>query len=494
MPGETFARETRYAGYPSAVMFDEPNGKAVQHLLWGDWLELSGPARDGWLPVHGRGHDGWMRQDTVTHERLLEIVFVDIGQGDGALVVTPDDRHLLVDAGQGDNMFRFLRWKYRLKKPFSFAAAVISHSDVDHYAGFGPILANPNVDVGTIYHNGIVERAGTERFGAREGGYLTGLVDTREELERLLAPAENRGRLHYPRLLFDALSSGRVGDIRALSSNDKHLPGFAPDGVGGVAVEVLGPVRDHGTGVPRLPWLGDLGKTKNGHSVVLRLVYRDISILLGGDLNTSAEHHLLSSHTGYPAPPRSESEAAALLEGARRVFRSDIAKACHHGSADFTDLFLRAVDPIATVISSGDNEPHSHPRADSLGAVGRWGRGRRPLVFSTELARSAPDMISHPCVLRTRIRAAQSKVNAASEGKAREHAQADLDKLIDKIDRSVAVFGAINLRTDGNKVVVAQKIEAPRAKDKKWDIYRLERDGNGVLVYLSKHDRRIGTL
>jgi hypothetical protein len=30
---------------------------------------------------------------------------------------------------------------------------------------------------------------------------------------------------------------------------------------------------------------GDDGKTKNGHSVVLRLKYREIRILMGGDLN-----------------------------------------------------------------------------------------------------------------------------------------------------------------------------------------------------------------
>src|SRR5215207_5961693 len=72
----------------------------------------------------------------------------------------------------------------------------------------------------------------------------------------------------------------------------------------------------------------------------------------------------------------------------RETFEADVAKACHHGSADFTDLFLRAVNPTAAIVSSGDNESYAHPRPDALGAFGKCGRGSRPLIFSTELARS----------------------------------------------------------------------------------------------------------
>jgi hypothetical protein len=39
-------------------------------------------------------------------------VFVDIGQGDGCLMITPDDKLFVIDAGAGDNMLRFLRWRF----------------------------------------------------------------------------------------------------------------------------------------------------------------------------------------------------------------------------------------------------------------------------------------------------------------------------------------------------------------------------------------------
>lgn len=55
----------------------------------------------------------------------------------------------------------------------------------------------------------------------------------------------------------------------------------------------------------------------------------------------------------------------------------------------------------------------------------------------------------------------------------------------------MAVYGMINVRTDGDRVVIAQKLEQPRTSTgEKWDVYRLERDGeSGELRYVSKHER-----
>ncbi|HEX9596969.1 MAG TPA: hypothetical protein VF982_08840, partial [Anaerolineales bacterium] len=108
------ATSTRFAGYPSAVVYDKPEDKkkAVQHLLWGDWLRLKKGRKEGYVEVHARGVDGWMKEEDIQKERLLEVAFVDIGQGDGCLLVTPEDKHMVIDAGQEDNMARFLRWRY----------------------------------------------------------------------------------------------------------------------------------------------------------------------------------------------------------------------------------------------------------------------------------------------------------------------------------------------------------------------------------------------
>ena len=56
-----------------------------------------------------------------------------------------------------------------------------------------------------------------------------------------------------------------------------------------------------------------------------------------------------------------------------------------------------------------------------------------------------------------------------------------------KLARSVDVYGAINLRTDGEKIVMAQKLEKKRGNDE-WDIYRIEQDDSGEFHYLSKYE------
>lgn len=479
---------TKFAGYPSALIFDQPAGKAKKLLLWGDHITTTGPSAAGWTPVKSRGVAGFMADASVTDERLLEIVFVDIGQGDGALVITPDDRHLLIDAGQEDNMYRFLRWRYnRFTRPCTFEAAVISHPDKDHYQGFAPIFNEANLSFRNLYHNGIVERAGADSvsLGPKDAGYLTDIVTTKAELQTVIDhPTATTGK-QYPRLIRAVLASGRVAESRGVSAQDGHLPGFAP-GAGELSIEVLGPERDVRGGKPALKWFGKAGVTKNGHSVVLRLKYRDVSVLLGGDLNIPAEHHLLGKTTGHAMPPL-EADRSAIIEGARRRFRVDVAKACHHGSADFSDVFLQSVDALVTVISSGDDESHGHPRADALGAVGRWGRGNRPLVFSTELARSAPETMKQPFVFRQKLEAAYAELRVATGEVATVRARKKIDDLLAQIERSVAVYGAINLRSDGRRIVMAQKIERPDSVQDAWDIYRIEPDPAGVLRYQSKH-------
>lgn len=111
-------------------------------------------------------------------------------------------------------------------------------------------------------------------------------------------------------------------------------------------------------------------------------------------------------------------------------FEVDVAKSCHHGSSDFTEAFMKLVNPLATVISSGDNESFSHPRADAIGCAGKYSRGSRPLVYSTELARS---------------------VNLA---------------------KNELLFGMINLRCNGNDIFMSQMKEAKNPADL-WDSYEV---------------------
>ena len=516
------AQRTRFAGYPSAVAYAKPDGKKpVQHLLWGSFIGDKGEKKGSYsvkdmhgnkvkgeyvrAHIRGEKEDVWVREHEIQVERLLEVIFVDIGQGDGCLVVTPKDKHMLIDAGEGDNMYRFLRWRYgRFRRKFTFDAGIISHPDSDHYRGFEHLFDDPNIFFETIYHNGIMERFGENPLGKKVKvsgrSFLKELITSKKQLKDFLKVKKNwektsKGRVYqkqFPAMLNKAFVNKKFKKYEMLSIQDGYMPGYGPDEE--FTIQVLGPVVEPADAAPpRLRWITDIGKTKNGHSVVLLLKYRNVSLILGGDLNIPSEQLLLSHHTSIEVPPKDSEDEEALLEAARNIFQVDIAKSCHHGSSDFDPLFLRAENPIATVVSSGDNEPHSHPRADTLGSIGLYSRGARPLIFSTELARSAKETIKHPNVLYREFEKELTKITEAPAKTKKQQIARDkkkkafLEEMDRVLDRSIAVFGAISLVTDGHKVVIAQKIERPRGNDRKWDIYRLEPEGKGPLRYKSKY-------
>ncbi len=474
--------------WPSAVLREKASGrsKGLTQCLWGDWVGVrSLSPRNGWISVRTRGRDGFLREDDLMEERPLEVNFVDIGQGDGTFIVTPDDRMIVIDAGQSSNMYRFLKWRFNLKpgrKAPRIETAIITHPDSDHYKGFQKLFDDKRFEFGTLFHNGIIERAGRDTLGPStirgDQKYLTDIIRTEARLRNLLSNPEARGSKQYPKLLWTALSKGRVGTVKMLAAGDEAFPSRALFGKE-FSLSAFAPVLESHGNKKELRWFsdkpgrtlgGNKGKTKNGHSVVTMMRYGEVRIMLGGDLNIPAEQFLLD-HYGQET----------------RTFEADIAKACHHGSADFSTNFLDRVNAMATVISSGDNESHSHPRADTLGTVGKHSRGERSLIFCTELARSAPERIIDARAIREKVMELADKMVEAEEAEKQAKARTRLKReLYDQIKRSVQVYGMITLRTDGDRVLLAQRLERPASKTRKWDLYRLERSG-GKLRYVSKH-------
>lgn len=417
-----------------------------------------------YIKVRSRRTTGYIKESDMQAERILEINFVDVGQGDGCHIVTPDDKHFLIDSGGSDNMYRFLKWRFNLKTskntppPFT---VVISHSDTDHYQGFGKIFdktdgSKQQFTIDAIYHNGMMEESGSslDALGTvikhNDCKYITDLCDTQADYEERIKNITKAGT--YIKTL--SKSSAPKQSLR-LGSNPIYDNGC-------MKMEIMGPVAEKIDGKDTLPVFdNNKGKTKNGHSVIIKLTIGKLKILLGGDLNTESEYHLIRHYSGIDvASIKSQLKAKSLDDAQRQALESqldeavmkarealqvDIAKSCHHGSADFTSEFLRVLNPIATIISSGDDEPYAHPRPDTLGTIGKHSRGERSLIFSTELARSGKEYIE----LQTE----------KSTEKKRE--------------RVVTVYGMINVRTDGERVVIAQMLEKS-SSSKDWDIHKLE--------------------
>ena len=482
-------------------LFKADKKTKLRQVLWGDFLTVDGEEDDWfrivWAPKSDAPQTAFIPKAHTSERRPLEIIFVDVGQGDGAVLISPEtganERILIIDAGQGTNMRAFVNGRFKAYRGFDFEAAVITHPDSDHYAGFEPLFADHRIGFKTVYHNGLVERPvpGTfEKLGGLMPDPATGLsylrvVETRTAAEALVMPPVDIGAFEYPAVMRAALQNPRIGDCRMLSAQHgaqengaTFLPGFAPTDQRGYTIEVLGPVVEPAAdGTPRLRRIASYGETKNGPSVLLRLVFGRFSLLFGGDLNEPAERFLLQHYGGVSVFPAAGSAAyRTMVATAATRFRSEVMKVCHHGSEKVTDAFLEAVNPAAFVISSGDAEGHVHPRPDLLGRLGMFGRGGAPVLLATELQRSTREREDQTLVAR--ISSNLDKLAAAPT-------PALLARLKDDVTQlgrtNVEVYGAIYVKTDGDRLIAAFKIET-RSDTKKWFAFDYRVLPSGELV------------
>lgn len=480
----------KFIGYPEAPIYEHPrkSAKIKKKVLWGDWAMLRNESTPTYQKVSCRGATGWVDKELLQDNRILEVNFIDVGQGDGCFIVTPKDEFILIDAGQEDNMYKFLSWRFNLSRnrehiPIKYL--IITHPDSDHYYGFKKIINSKRFSIEKIFHNGIVERTGKNTLGPftalNDYHYLTNIIDNFQELKSLVLPEENRGGKWYPNLLYKAIKNGRVGSIEMLEKEDR-LEGYGAND--DMYFNILGPVCKQDADTGNKKWLRYFDKsnseTKNGHSIIIKLEYDKVKILLGGDLNDKSEEYLAEHYTGLNPHQVNKDQRKQMIEKGKEIFQSDVAKSCHHGSHKFIDDFLSFINPVATIISSGDNETHTHPRPDTLGALGKHSRGERPLIFSTELARSAKDKIEINDSDAAKLTELNKKIKNA-KGNEKKELLEKKKTLKYKMERNVAVYGMINLRTDGKRIIIAQKKEQKGAG---FIIHKLGQDKNGEIVFI----------
>jgi len=216
----------------------------------------------------------------------LHVYFLDVGQGDAILVVTPDGRQILVDGGPSPTA---LLNELGAVLPFwdrSLDLVVLTHPDSDHITGLIPLL--DRYRVGQVLD---IPQSDT----AREAETWLG------QLERTAVP-------------------------RIYAQRGAKIP------VGDVLLTVLHPGPNLLIGTP---------SDDNNNSIVLRLEYGQISLLLTGDAEHDAEKALMAA--GVP-------------------LRADVLKVGHHGSNGATSAaFVAAVQPRLAIISAGAGNSFGHP-------------------------------------------------------------------------------------------------------------------------------------
>ncbi|MGZ8521550.1 MAG: ComEC/Rec2 family competence protein [Candidatus Binatia bacterium] len=344
---------------------------------------------------------------------VLKVNCVDVQQGDGSVIESPDGKVILVDGGDNQLFARYLAGRYRgttPENPKEIDCILVTHGDADHFAGLPEIFkseTNSNkrkrlfIQPKRYYHNGIVKRPSkkngksvpdVEILGAtRKVGNQTFLTGLESDLLKVPDAEMNAPFKQWKGALQEYNKRSKI-EFRRLEFGDNQAFSFFNQG--DLRIEVLGPLVTQVGGKSALRFLGDppkgprvgheslnLGEegfkghsashTINGHSIVFRLVYGGFSYLFTGDLNDEASRFLTREHNA-----------------GRLNLMAEVFKVPHHGSADFSGALFQAVSPVVSIVSSGDEsarKEYIHPRATLVGALGKWSRVPEPLIFVTEL-------------------------------------------------------------------------------------------------------------
>ncbi len=242
----------------------------------------------------------------------LHVDFLDVGQGDAALITFPAGGTMLVDGGGlfdhrsnnddeaepfepdvrgiGEAVVSEVLWSKGLSR---IDYIVATHADADHVKGLADVVRNFSV--------------GWALFG-RMPKDDPDLIELYAALIRRGIPVETVGR----------------GDVL-------HI--------GETRIEIAHPLVIANVDAP----------STNGESVVLRIVYGERAFLLTGDIESAAEQQLVDL---------------------ARPLNADVVKIAHHGSRTSSiPAFVRAINAQVGIISVGRRSQFGHPHPE---VVARW--------------------------------------------------------------------------------------------------------------------------
>ena len=235
----------------------------------------------------------------------LELDVLDVAQGDSILVISPKGSTLLIDGGgrfagfrgreempgpdPGEEAVSAYLWSRGIQK---LDAVALTHAHQDHIGGLKAVLEN--FQVGRLW------------LGRETETPALGQLKKIAEGRHIRIEHELRGQS----FLWDGVQV------------DFLWPQIPPEEIGRGA--------------------------QNNDSLVVRLQYKERSVLLPGDAEKQAEYAMLS-----------ETNAGKL--------HADVLKVGHHGSKNSTmPEFLESVGPRIAIISAGEQNPYGHPSPELL--------------------------------------------------------------------------------------------------------------------------------
>lgn len=232
----------------------------------------------------------------------LQIHMIDVWQGDCILVVTPNNKKLLIDSGDlraGDKVLSYLK-----KQGIQYIdVALLTHPHADHLGGFIKVLEK--IKVGKVYDS-------TDYY-----------TQTYKTFRRILQE-KNITRL-----------SALKGDVINLDSE--------------VKIDVLSPVKTK-TITPEL-FKKEMTYTQkrsmiNNRSIVLKISYGKDTFFTSGDAEFEAEEIILKNYNNIGA----------------NLFKAGH----HGSKTSSSQQILNKIDPEIILISVGKGNKFGHPHASTI--------------------------------------------------------------------------------------------------------------------------------
>jgi competence protein ComEC len=262
-------------------------GKRIRYLFWGLCVALV-------LDLAF-----WNFRDLF--QKNLTVTFIDVGHGDSILIEFPKRKRMLIDGGGlhedrfdiGKNVIAPYLWKKKIRR---IDTLVLTHPDPDHLKGLNFIASH--FSIGQFWDN----------------GYQTDSEPYSQLKETLF-----------------------MKGVNGLPMNEM-IPSQM---INGVQVSILNPqVRSPSYAVHPNP------SFLNNQSLVMKLRFKNISILLTGDIEKEAEYRILKE--GYP-------------------LKADILKIPHHGSSSSSSpFFINEVEPTYAILSVGERNIGRLPHPEVL--------------------------------------------------------------------------------------------------------------------------------
>lgn len=225
---------------------------------------------------------------------VTNVHFIDVDQGDSIFIELANGQTVLIDGGsrtQSDKVVDYIKERGVNKINYLIA----THPHEDHIGGLPNVVKNFNID--NIYMPDIT--ANTKIF------------------EELLNEIEKKN------MGIDILKGG----TKIYEDEDISLLVLAPN--------------------------SDNYEEINNYSIVIKLIFKDVSFIFTGDAEKISENEMIEK--GYD-------------------LTADVLKIGHHGGrTSTTEKFLTSINPEYAVISAGKDNPYNHPHKETTDRLNKKG-------------------------------------------------------------------------------------------------------------------------